>query len=392
MSAFRELRAASRALEPERVIAALDQVFCAWSAPDSAWRRLLAAALDLYSPPALDLAMGLGLRGWNAAALRAIRSAEVRPHVRAPELTAVWLAGAIPPASFSALALPLLAGSAVYARTSSADPTSPSLFRESLAEIDAGLAEAVRIGDDEAALQEADAVVAFGRDETIAALRARVPATSVFVGYGHRLSVSAIGPRAPVEQSARLAARDIALFDGRGCLSPAYVLVDDTPRGRARELAEALATQLEELRTKLPRGRLLAGEEVRLHELRAGHAMSDATRVWLSRGSTDWGVLLGLEGIRPAPGMLRNVPVVPVSGSQGLSRWCAGLAPHLSSLAVLGWPDSREELAAAALAGGASRLCPLGDLQLPRLEWRHDGRGAIEPLLTSLDVEPGIDS
>jgi hypothetical protein len=383
-----ELRNAARGLDPERVVRALDQTFEAWRSPESPWRRRLASALELYSAEVLDEGIVRGLEHWNADALRAIRSREISGHVRPPELTAVWLAGSIPTAAFSAIALPLLAGSAVYARPASSDSFGPALFAASLTDADPTVGACVALGSDERLLDQADAVVAYGRDETLESVRARVSVTRIFVGYGHRISVVAVGREADLAFAAAQVARDVSLYDGRGCLSPAYVLVDDAPRGRARALAEALAEALEYLRGKLPRGRLQSGEEAALHELRATHAMSEATRAWLSRDGTDWGVLLGLEGIRPAPGLLRNVPVVPVTGSQGLARWCAGLAPHLSSLAAGGWPDSSGALARIALQGGASRLCPLGTLQLPRLEWRHDGRGAIEPLLRSLDVEP----
>ena len=387
MSAANELRQAARELEASRVVHALDQAFQSWRTPESPWRQRLVAGLDLYSPEVIEEGIVRGLEHWNADALRAIRKREIGGHVRPPELTAVWLAGSIPPAAFSAIALPLLAGSSVYARATSADAHGPQLFAESLAEADPAVGACLAIGRDETLLEQADAVVAYGRDETLEAVRARVPAARIFVGYGHRISVAAVGRNADLASAAKRVARDVALYDGRGCLSPAYVLVDDAQRGHARAFAEALAEALEELSVELPRGKLQAGEEAALRELRAAHAMSEATRAWLSPAGTDWGVLLGLEAIRPAPGLLRNVPVVPVTGSAGLAHWCAGLAPHLSSLAVGGWPDDADALARIALRGGASRLCPLGALQLPRLEWRHDGRGAIEPLLRSLDVE-----
>jgi hypothetical protein len=389
VSQLESLRQAGRALDPERVIAALDRSFALWSAADSRWRRRLAAELGLYSPEVLEFGFREGLRGWNAAALHAIRREEVHPGAHPPALTAVWLAGSIPTGAFAAIALPLLAGSAVFARPSSADPVSPALFAESLAEVDPEVGAAIALRAGEAVLAQADAVVAYGRDETIAELRARVPPSRVFVGYGHKLSVAAIGPQAALTDAARRIALDAALYDGRGCLSPAYVLVDDTPGGRARDLAVALATEFEVLRTKLPRGRLMPDEETALHERRASYAMSEATRVWLSQGSTDWGVLLGIEGIRPAPGTLRNVPVVPVSGLEGLARWCAELSPHLSSLGVEGWRAGEEALTEVALAGAGSRICPVGSMQLPRIEWRHDGRGAIEPLMRYIDVERG---
>lgn len=386
MSELPELRRTARDLEPDRVIAGLDAAFTQWRAPRSQWRVRLASELDVYSAEAIELGIREGLAGWTADALRSIRAREIQGHSRPPELTAIWLAGSIPTATFSALALPLLAGSAVYAKPSSSDTKSSVLFAESLREVDPVLGAAVGVGLRDTPLKEADAVVAYGSDATIAELRTRVPVTRIFVAYGHRISVAAVGPEADIEDCARRAALDTALWDGRGCLSPAYLLVDDTPRGRAHEFAEALAAELEALRTELPRGRLLAAEQTALHELRAHFSMGEANRVWLSRGSTDWGVMLGPEGIRPPPGTLRNVGVVPVSGRDGLATWCAGLAPHLSSLAVEGWGEEGA-LAGIALASGASRLCALGRLQLPHIEWRHDGRGAIEPLLRALDVE-----
>jgi hypothetical protein len=54
---------------------------------------------------------------------------------------------------------------------------------------------------------------------------------------------------------------------------------------------------------------------------------------------------------------------------------------------VTGTSREREPLIAAAMAGGGSRVCALGRMQLPPLDWRHDGRGAIEPLLRTIDFE-----
>jgi hypothetical protein len=45
-------------------------------------------------------------------------------------------------------------------------------------------------------------------------------------------------------------------------------------------------------------------------------------------------------------------------------------------------------VAAAAAAGGGSRVCPLGAMQLPPLAWRRDGQEPIRSLLRWVDVEP----
>jgi hypothetical protein len=77
-----------------------------------------------------------------------------------------------------------------------------------------------------------------------------------------------------------------------------------------------------------------------------------------------------------------------VRDASGLARLCEGFAPHLSTLAHAGFGADAARLAQIALRAGASRLCPLGRMQLPPIGWRHDGRGAIATLLRFIDVEP----
>ena len=382
------LRDASRGLEPERVIAALDAAFAAWRAPVSALRERLVRELPIHSREVLELGLREGLRGWDADVLRAIRSRELAEPCRVPELVAVWLAGSIPTSAFAAVALPLLAGSAVYAKPSSADSVSAALFAESLRNSDEAVGAALEIGTDEGALDHADAVVAQGSDETVALLQARVGITRPFAGYGHKLSVAVVLASADLEDAAVRCARDAALYDGRGCLSPHWVLVEGAEATRARAFAAALAGELATLATKLPRGRLTDAEQLALRELRARFALGEG-EARLSPDGTEWGVLCAEPDSRPGPGLLRHLPVVPVSGHAPLEHWCAALAPHLSSLGVTGNLRERELLVPAAMAGGGSRVCALGRMQLPQLDWRHDGRGAIEPLLRSVEVEDG---
>ena len=68
-------------------------------------------------------------------------------------------------------------------------------------------------------------------------------------------------------------ALDAALYDGRGCLSPARVLVAGGDSGRARDFASALAGALADLEQTLPPGVLQAAEALALRELRARVAM-----------------------------------------------------------------------------------------------------------------------
>lgn len=387
MSALAELAEARRALEPERTIDALARAFELWRGPDPTWRERLASEHRVYSRRMIEIGVPAALADWNAQALAALRARELPRVFAAPRVTAVWLAGSIPPAAFSAIALPLLAGSSVYAKTSAADPVSARLFAESLRAVDPALAAAVAIGSDDKALDEADAVMVHGSDETIAEIRGRVRPSRVFVGYGHKLSLAAIGPGIDPASAARELAQDVALWDGRGCLSPAWALVHDSPRGRAAEVAHSLAGALEELDETLPRGALDVPESADLLELRARAAVREGTRLELAAGPSSWTVVLENSELRPPAGTLRFLSVVPFAELDGLARFCAGLAPHLSCLGHAGFGSGLARLATLAVEAGASRLCPLGRMQLPPLDWNHDGQGPLRPLVRALDVE-----
>ena len=315
-----ELAGAREGLEPERVIRALAETFERWRAPNSPERARLAAEHGVYSAPVVERGVSLALHGWTADALAALRARELSEPCWVPPVTAVWLAGSIPTAAFSALALPLLAGSAVYAKPAGADPVSARLFAASLRESDPAVGAALAIGGDAKALDEADAVVAHGSDATIAAIRARVGPHRPFLGYGHKLSLAAVGPAVDPLIAARKLALDVALWDGRGCLSPSWVLALDAPRGRAAEVARAFAAALEEIEEDLPRGALDAGEAADLLELRARAAVREGTRLEMAAGASTWTVALESGEVRPPPGIFRFLSVVPCTRRRGARR------------------------------------------------------------------------
>jgi hypothetical protein len=387
MSELAALAEACGALAPERVIAVLDAAFAEWRAPRSSAREALARAHGVYSPAVVDTGIRAALADWTADVLARLRARELREPCLVPRVTAVWLAGSIPPAAFSAIALPLLAGSSVYAKPASADPHSARAFVDSLRALDPGIAAAVEIGSDAKALDLADAVIAHGSDETIAAIRERVGPSRPFLGYGHKVSLAAVGAAVDPALAAQRLAHDVALWDGRGCLSPAWALVRDSPRGRAAELARALAGALEELEDELPRGRLDQAEAAELLELRARAAVREGTRLEMAAGASTWTVALEAGESRPPGGVYRFLSVVPYTDDAALARFCTSLAPHLSCVGHAGFASELPALAHVAVAAGASRLCPLGRMQLPPLDWNHDGQSPLRPLVRWLDFE-----
>ncbi len=388
MKELAELRRAQADLDPARVIDALDRALATWRAPGSLWRARLAREHGGFAPEAIERGVALALEHWTGDALSALRARELQGAWRVPAVTAVWLAGSVPSAAFSAILLPLLAGSAVYAKPTAADRTSPRLFVDSLRAVDEKLAAAVALGGDERALEQADAVVLYGSDETLRELRTRVPIDRPFVAHGHKFSVAAVGRGAEIPAGAEALAFDAALWDGRGCLSPAYVLVEDEPAGRADAFAEALAAALERVAGVLPRGALSDAERTWLHDARASFSAREDARVWLSRAPLAWSLVLSdFRAAPPFAGQLRALPLIRVRGATELADWCASFAPHLSTLAHAGFGARAESLALLALRAGASRTCPLGRMQLPPIDWRNGGLDPLRSLARALDRE-----
>ncbi|NNL86992.1 MAG: hypothetical protein HKP27_15115, partial [Myxococcales bacterium] len=150
--------------------------------------------------------------------------------------TAVVLAGALPMPTWLAMLSPLLFGGRVRAKPARHDPVSAPAFREALIETSPRHAQWVSVcelPDHEAgawdAFLDAECVVAFGSDATVAELARRVPARRRFVEHGHRASFGVVGPELrgdALGASARALARDVALWDQLGCLSPVAAYVD----------------------------------------------------------------------------------------------------------------------------------------------------------------------
>ncbi len=397
-----ELREAGRHLRRRRAIEtvnALGQVLELWRDPGSPPRDALAKQLPEvagFTEPVVREGLALGVADWTREALQALVAAELggpaaldglAPRsVSGFDVTAVVLAGSLPTPTLLAILAPLVLRSPVLVKPASRDPLTAEVVRRSLAMVEPELADCVAIApfdrDDAAcveALAEADCVVASGSDETIAALAAQVAPSRRFVGYGHRLSVAALGPDArsaeDVDRAMADLALDVALWDQQGCLSPvALWVVGDA--GATQRAAESLAARLDEREARLPRGAVADETRARIAqerdeaEMRA--AAGEGVAVHAGEG-TRWTVVVEADA-RPRPAPLgRFVRVHPVADLGALHRALSPLAPHLAGVGVAGF-------AAPPRVAGASRICPLGSLQAPPLAWCRDGRGVLPPL------------
>ena len=116
--------------------------------------------------------------------------------VRGPEMLAHIAAGNIPNPAFVSIALGLLTRSAQFVKCASGAAFLPRLFAHSLYDADPKLGACLELAGwrgghaelERALFEHADCVTATGSNETLAAIRHRLPAGVRFLGYGERVS------------------------------------------------------------------------------------------------------------------------------------------------------------------------------------------------------------
>ncbi|HVJ15151.1 MAG TPA: acyl-CoA reductase [Polyangiaceae bacterium] len=257
-------------------------------------------------------------------------------------------------AAHRAVALALAASEHVLVRPSRREPQ----FAELLARGAPGLFQLVT----ELEPRPGDHVYAYGRDETLAALEARMPAGVVLHGHGTGFSIALAGAAADPAMVAERLALDIALFDQRGCLSPRALLVVGAP---AAPYAQALASALTELEQRVPVGGLSPEERAAVTSYR--DSMTFSAEV-LAAGSGFVSFEDACERLLIAP-VGRNCHVAACSDPLALLQ---GQRDALTSVGLAGEGAWRDALA-AALPG--ARLTAIGTLQTPPFDGPVDRRG-----------------
>jgi acyl-CoA reductase-like NAD-dependent aldehyde dehydrogenase len=338
-------------------------------------RRLLAAARTLVAQraelvPAIVESTGLSTEGVELALSRHVETeatdAELAKLVACAgdvSRVAVVLSANVFVGALRAIALARAASDDVVVRPSRRDPA----FACALVGAANALGDAhVRIDDAlDVASVEVGELHVYGRDETIADVRARAREGVRVLGHGSGMGIALVTAAADVSHAARGLADDVVVFDQRGCLSPRIALVVGD-EARAATFAEARHAELDRLAVMVPRGEVPAEE-------RAASGRYVATMTYACR------VLVGSQhaiGIAPpgAPLVLpppyRHVHVAACAALADAERL---LAPLARAVVTIG-SDDLESARALSRACPWARLSALGMMQRPPLDGPVDGR------------------
>ena len=366
---------------------------------DAFFRRLTAE--NLHALLVQDL--GHAQRLDAVSATNAEQTAQRAAIINGPEFLVQIAAGGIPNSVLTGIVFGVLLRSAQFVKCARGSSFLPRLFAHSLYDADPKLGACLEIAEwpggsahlEAPLFQAADCVTATGGDETLEKIRRHVPVRARFVGYGHRVSfafvtheaLAGINPR----RVAMRAATDVAAWNQLGCLSPHVIYIEHGGGVTADQFAELLAAELEKIEKAEPRGELPAetaaviAAKRAFYEVRAAH--SPDTRGWCSENSTAWTVIYEADPRFQLSCLHRFVYVKGVTSLTEALQSADAVRGKVSSVGVAADEERLPALATQLARWGVTRVCPLGRMQDPPLQWRHDGRPALGDLVTWTDLE-----
>ncbi len=234
-----------------------------------------------------------------------------------------------------------------------------------------------------ALLTSADQVVVYGSDPTIESLRRRAPAGTRLIEHRNRVGVAVIAPGQPgAGTGAEAAARAIALFDQRGCVSTHLVLLTGD-KATARSWCARLAECLGAAQAEWPAGPRSAAELSAGHQVRGALAIQEASGEaidqWTSEGAPWRVVLSAARHFRPVGS--RTAWVVPVDHFSHAITVLRPLSRLLQTVGLAGAGPLRRSVALSLAGIGATRIVSLDDIAFPASDWIHDGRRPLRELI-----------
>jgi len=320
-----------------------------------------------------------------------------------PELLVQITAGNVPNPALMSIVLGVLLRSAQVVKCATGGSFLPRLFAHSIYQADRKAGACMEVAEwpggnlqlERVLFDRADCVTATGSDETLSRVRLRIPHGKRFVSYGHRVSFGFVGAEMLAEPDctkiAAAAAADVAAWNQLGCLSPHVIYVENGGVVSGEDFAGRLAAELDRLEHAEPRGKLPAeGAAVianrrLVYQLRAASSLE--TRIWTSEDSTAWTVVYESEPRFQGSCLNRFVYVKSVGNLMDALRAAEPVRGRVSTVGLAACPARVDELATCVARWGATRICPLGQMQNPPLTWRHDGRPALGDLVTWTDCE-----
>ncbi len=310
-------------------------------------------------------------------------------------------AGNVAGASVAGAARALLTRSPVLLKPGLHDAVLPVLYARALADCDPELAASLAVlywpgggALDAEVLARADLVVVHGGSDAVASVRAHLPAATPLVAYPHRVGFALVGREALVggraDQTATEAARAVAAFDQRGCVSPHVFWVEEGGALTPVEWAARLAVAMAEVERDLPAGPTPPEVASLVQQLRGTwelkQAAGEGARVFRAAGA-EWTVVYDPDPAFSPSCLGRFAWVKPVRDLDDVAGLLAGLRPFLQTAGLCGAGARAARLVERLGGAGVSRVAPLGRMAWPPAWWHHDGGDPLRALVRWVEWE-----
>jgi acyl-CoA reductase-like NAD-dependent aldehyde dehydrogenase len=265
-----------------------------------------------------------------------------------------------------AVALAAATAPAVLVRPSRRDPALASILARELTAHRGfrGAGGSIEVVGDLAA-SSGDEVHAYGSDEAMAALERSLAPGLRFRGHGTGFGVAWVSRASDLASAAAALARDVVVFDQRGCLSPRLALVEGDG-ARALRFAALLDGALGDLGRSVPRGPLSAGARAEVSSFVALAQSAGEARVGRDH------VVAFLEGPTALlPPAARAVTVVAAPSNEAVARL---MAPYFRYITAVGGDIGDDDAARPLGELAGIRRSALGLMQKPPLDGPVDLR------------------
>jgi hypothetical protein len=316
-----------------------------------------------------------------------------------PELIFHVLSGNLFVSGIESINTAMLTGGASLVRCSSADQLFPALWRQAISEVSPEWGSALHTtywptteeSLTSAACCNSDVVVAFGSDESVAAVRAHTPIRVRFIPHGTRISfaiVPAEALRRDAADVARKLAYDFSVYDQQGCLSPRAAFLECAQVSSLKEFQATFVDEMRLLAAQLPPGGRDLSVEASLarerNEVLIEFALGSEAELWSESSDRFVVSMRGAEGY--TAGSLNRFADLRVVTS--IAEVESALGPYRGQISTLGVAGNFEGLPGLAHKLQPDRVCKIGEMQKPPLGWTHDGRQPLSELVqfTSLEL------
>lgn len=363
--------------------------------PEERLREALTRTTGL-SRPGLDAALGYVLRGVSTrGALDLLANGPCRANRASAEPAVAIMSSNLPALSVQSLLPALALRRPLLIKSASPEPFFAPAFVAALVKREPILRQCLAAicfsgGSqdlEQVVFERAGRVVAYGNEPTAQALSQNLGPKLIM--HGPKISLAIVGTEvfsSSPDKAAELAeglARDIALFDQRGCLSiqGIYVVGHGAPTA-ANTLAELLEDQLNTYGNRWPPGPQSRATAAAVRQWRDDAIMRGLRMSTLPFASGT--VIVAEEPLfRPSPGG-RTVRIHPLNSTSRLMEVLEPWRDRLQGVAVAG--ESMPALEGDLRLLGVSRLAAPGSLQHPDMSTWHNG--GLAPLEAFEDPAP----